>query len=113
MVPILFIAVMITFTLGFYAPGDPIRLMFGEDRPVNEEVRLRIRHQYGLDRPYPVQLGDYMFKLLQGDFGKSIALNRSVGITIAHALPVSAQLGLTALAMMLLIGIPLGVLAAV
>jgi ABC-type dipeptide/oligopeptide/nickel transport system permease component len=113
MLPIVLLVIFLTFTLGFYAPGDPIRLMFGEDRPVNEEILKQLRHQYGLDRPYPVQLVDYAAKLAHGDFGTSIALKRSVGDIMGNALPVSAQIAGAALLLIILIGIPLGILAAV
>lgn len=111
-VPIILAVIGITFTLGFYAPGDPIRLIFGEDHPVNAEVLQRLRHQYGLDRPYPIQLGDYMLKLTQGDFGKSIALKRAVGQAMVFSLPISAQLAAAAIVLMVVLGIPLGILAA-
>jgi ABC-type dipeptide/oligopeptide/nickel transport system permease component len=111
-IPIVLAVIAITFTLGFYAPGDPIRLIFGQDHPVNEEIVQRLRHQYGLDRPYPVQLGDYMLKLTHGDFGTSISLKRPVGQTIVYALPISAQLAAGAIVLLIVLGIPLGILAA-
>lgn len=106
------LVITITFTLGFYAPGDPVRVMFGE-QPVDQATYERLRELYGLDRPYLVQLGDYMRKLLIGDFGDSIARNRPVGAAMAQAIPISAQLGLTALAVIMAVGVPLGILAAV
>lgn len=106
------LVITITFTLGFYAPGDPVRVMFGE-QPVDQATYERLRELYGLDRPYLVQLGDYMRKLLIGDFGDSIARNRPVGAAMAQAIPISAQLGLTALAAIMAVGVPLGILAAV
>jgi len=113
MLPTMALIILITFTLGYFAPGDPIRLIFGEDHPQNEEIIQRLRHQYGLDRPYVVQLGDYALKMLHGDFGKSISLNRGVGETMWHALPVSAQIAGAALVLIIVVGIPLGILAAV
>jgi ABC-type dipeptide/oligopeptide/nickel transport system permease component len=110
-VPIIVVVIWITFTLGFYAPGDPIRLMFGQ-QPVDLAALARLRHLYGLDRPYPVQLADYMVKLAHGDFGQSLASNRPVGATMVYALPISAQLGGAAIILTILVGLPLGVLAA-
>lgn len=111
-IPIVVLVILITFTLGFYAPGDPVRVMFGE-RSVDPATVARIRHQYGLDRPYPVQFVGYMLRLLHGDFGRSITLNRPVGEAMAGGLPISAQLGLAALFLMIVVGIPLGILIAV
>lgn len=110
--PIVLLVITITFTLGFYAPGDPVRVMFGE-QPVDEATYERLRHLHGLDRPYLIQLGDYMRKLVTGDFGDSITRNRPVGAVMAHALPISAQLGITALVVIMAVGVPLGVLAAI
>jgi ABC-type dipeptide/oligopeptide/nickel transport system permease component len=111
-IPILFVVVLITFTLGFYAPGDPLRVMFGE-RQVDQATLVRLRHQYGLDRPYPVQFANYVVNVLHGDFGKSLALNRPVGQAMTGGLPISAQLGLAALFLMIVVGVPLGILAAI
>jgi ABC-type dipeptide/oligopeptide/nickel transport system permease component len=110
--PILTLVIVITFTLGFYAPGDPVRAMYGE-RELNPETLARLRQQYGLDRPYPVQLADFALKLTRGDFGRSIVLNRPVGEVMARALPISAQIGLAALVVTMAAGIPLGILCAV
>lgn len=105
--------VVITFTLGFYAPGDPIRHIFGQqDINVDEATIERMRERYGLNRPYPVQLGDYMVDLARGDFGTSISMRREVGPAMANALPISAQIGLAALGLIVALGIPLGVISA-
>ncbi|MGN6359328.1 MAG: ABC transporter permease, partial [Thermomicrobiales bacterium] len=72
----------------------------------------RLRHQYGLDKPFLVQLRDYLTNLAHGKFGSSIALNRPVGSALAHALPISMQLGLAALVLIIIVGIPLGVITA-
>jgi peptide/nickel transport system permease protein len=103
--------VVITFTLGFVAPGDPVRAYFGEQQ-IDPATIARIRRLYGLDEPFLMQLRDYLLHLLQGNFGRSLLLNRPVGEAIAHALPVSAQLGLAALLLIIVLGIPLGIIAA-
>src|SRR5688572_23815245 len=72
----------------------------------------RLEHQYGLDRPYFVQLWDYLTDLAHGDLGESILMNRPVSEAMKNALPVSIQLGLAALTVVILIGIPLGVYTA-
>lgn len=110
-IPIILAVVVITFSLGFIAPGDPVRAYFGE-QAIDEATINRIRQQYGLDRPFLTQLGDYLVNLAQGDFGRSLLLNRPVGEAIANSLPVSAQLGLAALIVIIALGIPLGIIAA-
>lgn len=111
--PITVLVVLITFTLAFYAPGDPIETMYGQgDLVVDEATLQRMRETYGLDRPFPVQLADYSGGLLQGDFGTSLTLRRPVGEVMAHALPISLQLGAVSMALLALLGIPLGVIAA-
>jgi ABC-type dipeptide/oligopeptide/nickel transport system permease component len=112
-VPIVLLVVAITFTLGFYAPGDPIRHIYDEQDLIVDEASLeRLRELHGLNRPYPVQLADYTGDLLRGDFGTSISMRREVGPAMANALPISAQIGLAALGLIVVLGIPLGVAAA-
>jgi ABC-type dipeptide/oligopeptide/nickel transport system permease component len=72
----------------------------------------RLRHQYGLDRGYFEQYGDYLWDLAHGDFGQSILMNRPVFDAMRNALPVSMQLAAASLVFILGIGVPLGVLAA-
>jgi peptide/nickel transport system permease protein len=110
-IPIMLAVIVITFTLGFVAPGDPVRAYFGEQQ-IDPATIARIRRQYGLDQPFLVQLRDYLLHLSRGNFGRSLLLNRPVGEAIAHSLPVSAQLGLAALLLIIVLGIPLGVIAA-
>jgi ABC-type dipeptide/oligopeptide/nickel transport system permease component len=112
-VPIVLSVIAITFTLGFYGPGDPLRAYYGEnyDR-LDQNAIERLREQYGLDRPYWEQLADYMSGLVQGDFGRSILLRRPVGDVMWRALPVSFQLAGAALVLIIGLGIPLGILTA-
>jgi peptide/nickel transport system permease protein len=112
-VPIVVAVIVITFTLGFYGPGDPLRAYYGEnyDRLDTQAVE-RLREQYGLNRPYWEQLADYMSGLLRGDFDESILLHRPVGDVMWRALPISLQLAGAALALIIGLGIPLGILTA-
>jgi peptide/nickel transport system permease protein len=72
----------------------------------------RIREHYGLDDPFPRQFANYLSRLAHGDMGRSIRADRPVADMIRVALPISFQLGLVATIVSTLIGIPLGVLAA-
>ncbi|MBO1755516.1 ABC transporter permease [Allobranchiibius sp. CTAmp26] len=105
-------AVVVLVFLGIRAlPGDPARALAGEDS--SPSALKAIRHEYGLDRPLPVQFWKYIEQLLHGNLGVSINTGSSVDSMLATALPVTFEL--TALAMLIasLIGIGTGVLAAV
>jgi ABC-type dipeptide/oligopeptide/nickel transport system permease component len=100
----------------FYGAGDPVRRMFIDLREgsmtVSDEMIEKIRAKYGLDQPFPVQFANYVKNLLQGDFGNSIREKRAVLTMIQVRLPISMQIGLVATIIAALIGIPLGVIAA-
>ena len=101
----------ITFILGFYAPGDPIRNLLGSHFDYNTWVRLR--HIYGLDLPWYQQYYNYVVQLLRFNFGDSYYFQEtSVSSIIAPGLPVSAELGLWGLVLTFVIGVPVGILAA-
>src|SRR5512143_3953759 len=76
--------VILVFVLVRLAPGDPVRLM----NPRATEAQLpELRHQYGLDRPVLVQLGDWAVKAATGNFGDSLYLRVPVRDAIAEAVP--------------------------
>ena len=109
MVPILLVVVMATFFLAHAVPGGP----FDRDRPVPAEVKHRLEAYYGLDQPLSVQLTRYVKNLVQGDLGPSMKYpGWSVNEIIGNRIPVSATLGSLALLLAVLIGIPVGVIAA-
>ena len=126
-IPVLFAVLFITFTLGFYAPGDPLTVQFAEAEEPDPVLLARMRHLYGLDRPFWVQFGDYVWKLGHGDMGQSLirrsGYNAATGQREGHGLdiwgkvkltfPVTVQLGLASGFLLIVVGIPLGVLAAV
>jgi len=108
---VLFALAVITFVLTYVLPADPARMIAGV-RASAEDVA-RIRHQLGLDQPFLVQLGQYLGRLLHGDFGYSYSQNQPVLPLILSRFPATAQLAVAGLLLELCIGIPLGVLAAV
>lgn len=125
MFPILLGVLLVTYTLGYYGPGDPLVIMFGEDmeRIPDPEILARLKKIHGLDRPFHVQFGDYLgvWKnsrgefdgLLQGNFGTSLVDKRPVNEKIGMGLPVSFQIGIASAILMAVAGIPLGILAAI
>ena len=76
---------LVTFCLIFLIPADPVNMIAG--RNATAETREQIRHQLGLDRPLPVQYGDYVARLVQGDLGRSYAQKTQVSELIRGRLP--------------------------
>jgi len=101
----------VTFIVGFLAPGDPILTLMGNQRdPVVYE---NLRHLYGLDLPWYEQYWRYLQGLIHGDLGMSYRYaQRAVTDLISSGVRVSLSLGGVALALSLLLGIPIGTYAA-
>ena len=106
--PVLLLMVSaVTFVLGTYGPGDPVRVMLGTK--YDEETADRLRSSLGLDRPVIVQYADYISGAIKGDFGESLRYRgRSVGSLLASKMWVSFQVNLAAMIVSLSIGLPLG-----
>ena len=107
-VPILLLAASaVTFTLGRFGPGDPVEVILGVR--YDEIAAENIREQLGLNRPFAVQYGTYIWGVLHGDFGESYRhRGRSVLSLLAPKIWVSFQVNLAALIVSLGIGLPLG-----
>lgn len=101
----------LTFIVGYLAPGDPIQAMMGNRRA--PAIYQQLRREYGLDRPWHEQYLNYVAGLLRGDLGRSYRFaGRPVADLIRQGVPVSAALGGAALAVSVVIGVPVGILAA-
>ncbi len=111
-VPSLLIASFITYFVGFYGPGDPLKQYMGEELYQDTASRDRLRHQMGLDRPFLVQYGEWISELAQGNLGQSIVSRRSINTMLAGAWGKSIQLGLVAMLLWFVLGITLGITAA-
>ena len=104
-----FIIIALSFFVIRLAPGGP----FDEEQTLPPEVKANLEAAYGLDKPLPEQFVRYLGGLAQGDFGPSYKFKDfTVTELIAQGLPVSLMLGLSAVLLALLVGIPLGTLAA-
>ena len=109
LIPTLLVIVTLSFFLMRVAPGGP----FDSDAQLEPEILDNLRAAYDLDRPVVAQFGLYLSRLARGDLGPSIGYkDYAVSELIAIGLPVSLQLGLTALIFATLLGVPLGVVAA-
>lgn len=112
LLPILiFILSAVVFALLYWVPGDPARMMAGEY--AKPETVERIRQQMGFDRPPVVQYLDYMWDFVRGDWGRSYQSNRPVLNDIAEVFPKTVQLAVAAETLSVLVGLSLGVIAAV
>ncbi|WP_353115484.1 ABC transporter permease [Microbacterium sp.] len=103
-------AVTVTFLLLRLLPGDPATALASPN--MTAEIRATILTQYGLDQPLIVQYGLFMWQLVQGNLGISFTQSVPVVDVLMQRLPWTLLLTLTALALTVLIGIPLGVAAA-
>ncbi|MCS5667458.1 MAG: ABC transporter permease, partial [Dehalococcoidia bacterium] len=108
---ILLIVSFITFALGRFGPGDPVEILMGQYN--DEQVIERIREQRGFNDPIFVQYGRYIKDVLRGDFGESFKYRgRTVSELLKKKMWVSAQLNIAAISLSLVVGIPLGLFAA-
>lgn len=110
LIPTLFGITLITFLL-VRMTGDPASLMLSQDAP--PEAREQFRHEYGLDLPLHIQYARFVAHALRGDLGMSMRYREPVAALIWERLPATIELGLAALALAIITGIPLGVLSAV
>lgn len=114
-IPSVLLVLLAVYALAFYGAGDPIKLIFLREPggvAFDPNRLAAIREAAGLDRPFLLQFVDYVWNVLQGNFGNSLTSGRSVGRTIAAAAPVSITLGVLAIVLTAVVAIPLGVIAA-
>jgi peptide/nickel transport system permease protein len=110
-IPVVFGILVVTFIMARAIPGDPCKAILGEK--ASAETCERFARDHGLDKPIIVQLGIYMRNILSGDFGKSIRFSRPVTTILIERLPTTIELGLIALILATIVGVPLGVISAV
>jgi peptide/nickel transport system permease protein len=103
---------LISFVLSQAVPADPVTANLGERAASNPEVVEAFRRRWGLDRPLPEQYGIYLWNVLHGDLGTSIATKQPVAQDLRRHLPATIELAVAAMVISIVIGIPLGVLAA-
>ena len=93
-------------------PGDPVLLMAGE-RGITPERHAALSAQFGYDRPLWEQYLDYLWRLLHGDLGASLVTKKPVLTEFMALFPATVELGLCAILIATLVGVPVGVLAAI
>jgi peptide/nickel transport system permease protein len=109
--PVLFGVATLVFALIHLVPGDPAQSMLGDGASAEEVAKLR--HSLGLDRPLLTQYGTFLTGLVRGDLGSSFRYGTPVTREIRDRLFRTIQLALAAMAVAILVAIPLGILAAV
>jgi oligopeptide transport system permease protein len=108
-VPTLFIIVTLAFFLVHAAPGGP----FDQEQTLPPEIMANLESAYGLDQPILTQYGRYLRAVLHGDFGPSFKYKDfSVTELIGQGFPVTLELGAAAMALALILGVPIGTFAA-
>jgi peptide/nickel transport system permease protein len=109
-IPVMAVVALFVFSLLYIAPGDPAAVIAG-DQATPEDVE-RIRASLGLDRPYLVRFGAWVFDILRGDLGVSIFTNLPVSLMIQQRLEPTLSLMVVTLVLAVSIAVPMGVIAA-
>jgi peptide/nickel transport system permease protein len=109
-IPTILMVTLVVFVMMRAIPGDPIVVLLGD--AYDEELAIKVRQAYGLDKPLIVQYGIWLGKLLQGDWGRSILSGRPILRDVLIRLPVTLELIVLSMGVALLIAIPAGIVAA-
>ncbi len=112
MIPILIGVVVVIFTINYFSGNSPAVALLGSY--ATEENVAALNAELGLDRPYLVQIGEYLWNIItKFDFGDSYIYKIPVWSLIAQRFPVTAAIGLLGVVLSVVIGVPLGIIAAV
>lgn len=110
LIPVLFVISVLVFSLMHLIPGDPAQVILGFEN--TDPVQLAaVRRDLGLDRPVYVQYGRWLGRVLSGNLGTSVRTGRPIGTLMGEALPFTLELAVYAIALAVLIAIPVGTLA--
>ena len=110
-IPVLLGAIIVVFTINYFSTTDPAMVKLGLSATDPEKLAA-MRESMGLNRPYIVQLGEYLWNLLHGNFGDSYVYSKTVWELISSRIPNTMKIGLGAMVISVCIGIPLGLVAA-
>jgi len=112
-VPLLLLVTLLGFIITYLIPADPLAMVLSERAMANPQIVQAYRERWGLDKPPHERYLTYLGNLLRGDLGKSIVTQQSVAADIARYFPATVELAVSATLIAVLIGVPLGILAAV
>ena len=110
-IPVMAFVALFVFSLLYIAPGDPAAVIAG-DQATPEDVE-RIRASLGLDRPFLIRFGEWVWRILQGDLGVSIFTNLPVSTMIQQRIEPTMSLMILTLILAVSVAIPMGVIAAI
>jgi peptide/nickel transport system permease protein len=110
MLPVALFVSFATFFLIHLVPGDPARVLLGEE--ATPQTVAALQHQLGLDQPLPQQFGLWLWQAIHGNLGTSIQLQQPVVQALLQRMPVTVELGVASLLYSLALAIPLGVYSA-
>ncbi len=111
LIPVMLGVVLIVYTILFFAPGNPARIILG-DMATDKEVE-QLADEMGFNDPYIVQLGRYLAGMLKGDFGNAYSNGKSVAPQILKRFPITLKLTFMSIALAAVLGIIFGIIAAV
>lgn len=112
LIPVLWGVSIVVFLLIHLLPGNAIQIFLGTQVAMTPAQMDELRRLFGLDKPLPLQYVDWISHLLRGDFGVSLRTSRPVLPDILGRLPLSGEITLLALVVALVIGVPVGIAAA-
>jgi len=113
MIPTILAVSMVAFSITFLLPGDPALAILGEQRANDRQAYEALRKDLGLDRPIHIQYLDWVGKAVRGNLGISVRNGQPVMEGILQRLPVTMMLTLSAMAIGLLVALPVGIISAV
>src|SRR5919199_449662 len=111
MLPVAFLVTVIAFLLLRLSPGDPVLIFAGEDR--DPATLAELRRELGLDQPLPLQYVSWLGRISHADFGRSFRTRQPVAEAIVERLPVTLELGGSALLLSAMVALAVGTLSAV
>src|SRR6266699_6904749 len=109
-IPVMVVVALFVFSLLYIAPGEPAAVIAG-DQATPADVE-RIRQSLGLDRPFVIRFGEWVWQILHGDLGTSIFTNLPVAALIAQRIEPTLSLMVLTRVLTILVAVPLGVAAA-
>ncbi len=111
LIPIIIGITFVVFFILYFSPGDPARIILG-DRASAQSLQ-QLRHEMGLDKSLLEQYGGYIFRAVQGDFGRSYISSEPVLKTILERFPVTLKLTIFSTIISILLGVPIGIISAI
>jgi len=109
-IPTILLTSVVVFLMLYLIPGDPASIYVGESQATPERIA-QIRHSLGFDRPLYVQYGDFLWKAVHGNLGRSVQTNRPVTQEVLDRLPNTIQLAVAAMILAILSGVSLGIIS--